>query len=77
MTDQDMAAKLIQLASYFANGGLSRDNPVLVNEIMEIGRILDRNGGIGEMRRIFKMVPPMQGKRTVEMQWDGIGDWRG
>ncbi|MBS1789336.1 MAG: hypothetical protein JST85_16545 [Acidobacteria bacterium] len=77
MTDQEMAAKLTELARYYASGGLSANNPMLVNEVMEIGRALNRRGGISEMRRIFAMVPPMQGKRTVEMQWDGIGDWRG
>lgn len=75
--DQEMVKKLIQLAQYFAQGGYSKDNPELVNEVMEIGRKLDNRGGISEMRRIFAMVPPMQGKRTVEMQWSGIGSWRG
>lgn len=77
MTDQEMVKKLVQLATYYAKGGLSEDNPTLVAEAMEIGKALDQTGGIREMRRIFNMVPPMQGKRTVEMQWDGIGDWRG
>jgi hypothetical protein len=76
-TDQEMVSKLAELARYFANGGLSQDNPGLVNEIMEIGRTLDRRGGIREMRRVFNMVPSMAGKRTVEMQWDGIGEWMG
>lgn len=77
MTDREMVDKLIELARYYADGGLSSENPALVNEVMEIGRVLDRRGGITEMRRIFAKVPAMQGKRTVEMQWDGIGDWRG
>lgn len=77
MTDQEMIKKLTELATYYAHGGYSANNPTLVNEVMEIGRTLDQRGGIGEMRRVFAMVPPMQGKRTVEMQWDGIGSWRG
>ena len=77
MTDHEMVNKLIELATYYAKGGLSADNPKLVNEVEEIGRTLNRRGGINEMRRIFAMVPPMQGKRTVEMVWDGIGSWRG
>jgi hypothetical protein len=77
MSDQDMVKKLTELANYYARGGLSRDNPQLVNEAMEIGRTLHDRGGITEMRRIFNMIPPMQGKRTVEMQWGGIGDWQG
>jgi hypothetical protein len=77
MTDEQMVNKLIELAKYYSGGGLSAENPRLVRDVHEIGRALDRRGGVSEMRRIFSMVPPMQGKRTVEMEWDGIGDWRG
>jgi hypothetical protein len=77
MTDQEMMGKIIELANYYASGGLSADNPKLVNEAVEVGKVLNQRGGISEMRRIFNMVPQMQGKRTVDMQWDGIGDWKG
>ena len=77
MTDQEMVQKLIELATYFTNGGLSVDNPTLVNEMMAFGRTLNDRGGISEMQRIFNMVPPMPEKRTLGMQWDGIGEWRG
>jgi hypothetical protein len=77
MNDSEMVQKIIELAKYYAGGGLSSDNPKQVNEVIEIGRMLDKKGGISEMRRIFNMVTQRQGKRTAEMQWDGIGDWRG
>ena len=77
MSDQEMVKKFIELARYYANGGLSADNPSLVNLVVEIGEELNRRGGISEMQRIFNEIPPMQGKRTVEMQWGGIGDWQG
>ena len=77
MTDQEMVNNLSELARYYANGGLSADNPSLVNLVIEIGKDLSRRGGISEMRRIFDQMPAMTGKRTVEMQWDGIGNWRG
>ena len=77
MSDQEMVQKLIELANYYAGGGLSASNPVLVQKVEEIGRALDQRGGIDEMRRVFNMVPPMQGKRTVEMVWGGIGRWQG
>ena len=38
--DQQMVNTLIELASYYASGGLSRDNPQLVDEAMQIGRHL-------------------------------------
>jgi len=77
MTDQEMVNTLVALAQYYAGGGRSSDNRTLVDQARDIGRTLDRRGGIKEMRRIFNMIPPMQGKRTVEMEWDGIGGWSG
>ena len=77
MTEQEMIDKIVALAKYYADGGLSANNPKLLNEVIEIGKTLNYQGGIKEMRRIFNMVPQIQGKRTVEMEWDGIGDWRG
>ena len=74
MTDQEMTARLIELARYYASGGLSADDPTLVAQAMEIGRSLDTRGGIGETRRIFNLIPPMQGKRTGEMAWGW--NWR-
>jgi len=43
----------------------------------EIGRDLERRGGIQEMRRVFALLNGIPGSRTLEMHWDGIGDWRG
>lgn len=77
MTDQEMAKKLTELAQYYASGGLSKDNPMLVDEAMQIGRQLNDRGGTSEMLRIFHMIPAMQGKRTEDMTWNGIGNWRG
>lgn len=77
MSDIDMANKLIELAVYYAQGGLTEDNPQLVNVVMEIGKALDDRGGLPEMQRIFDLVPSIRGKRTVEMQWDGVGSWLG
>jgi HEAT repeat protein len=42
-----------------------------------IGRRLNGRGGIREMRRIFAMLHDERGTRTLDMHWDGIGDWRG
>jgi len=43
----------------------------------EIGRELDRQGGITEMRRVYSSLGGIPGTRTLDMHWDGIGDWRG
>lgn len=42
-----------------------------------IGESLHTRGGISEMRSVFYLIPPQQGRRTLEMHWGGIGDWRG
>ena len=43
----------------------------------KIGRRLNRRGGIEEMRRIWYQLGGIRGARTLEMHWDGIGEWRG
>lgn len=75
--DEEMVRKLVELATYYSAGGLSRDNPELVADVRKIGADLHERGGAAEMRRVFAFVPAMPGKRTVEMEWNGIGDWRG
>jgi hypothetical protein len=75
--DAEMVRKLTNLATYYAEGGLSRDNADLVEQVRKIGRDLHERGGITEMRRVFALVPVIAGKRTLEMEWNGIGEWRG
>lgn len=42
-----------------------------------IGEMLNQRGGIEEMRRVFDMLGPIRGARTLDMHWGGIGEWRG
>lgn len=42
----------------------------------QIGQELNRRG-IEEMRRMWNRLGNMRGSRTLDMHWDGIGDWRG
>lgn len=42
--------------------------------LVEVGKELDRRGGMTLMRRVFSEVP---GTRRLEGLWGGIGDWRG
>ena len=76
MTDQQMVATLTQLCqAYAANdrSAISRLEP----EATRIGQELHERGGIAAMRRVYKLIPDMRGKRTLEMHWSGIGDWLG
>lgn len=43
----------------------------------DIGKELNRRGGMKEMLRVFNMLQGRPGSRTLEMHWNGIGDWMG
>jgi hypothetical protein len=42
-----------------------------------IGHRLHARGGRSEMRRFFDQCGERPGRRTLEMHWNGIGEWRG
>jgi len=76
MTDREILDILVALChAYAANdeAAITKLEP----QATKIGEDLHRRGGIQEMRRVYSLVPSMQGKRTLEMHWDGIGEWRG
>ncbi len=76
MSDDEMLATLKGLcAAYMSNdrGTSQRLEP----QATAIGEELHRLGGLREMRRVFGLLGGMPGSRTLEMHWDGIGDWRG
>ena len=75
-SDGQMVDMLVNLCNaYTANDrdAISKLEP----QATAIGKQLDARGGIFEMRRVFRMIPQMGGKRTLEMHWGGIGEWRG
>jgi hypothetical protein len=43
----------------------------------QIGKDLNQEGGIERMREIYRELNNMQGSRTLDMHWDGIGEWQG
>lgn len=74
--DREMSDVLVRLCQAYADDDKSlirRLEPVAT----KIGEQLNQKGGIREMRRVFGLVPAMRGKRTLEMHWQGIGDWLG
>lgn len=76
MTDQEMLDALRQLCwSYMVNDivRIFALEPVA----RDIGEELNRRGRIREMRRVFNQLGAIPGRRTLEMHWNGIGDWRG
>jgi len=42
-----------------------------------IGEELNGRGGIRAMRRVWELLGNIRGARTLDMHWNGIGDWRG
>lgn len=75
LADRQMVQKLIELAAHYAGGGVDREKPWLAREVQEIGRTLYSRGGIREMERVWLKMPLVEGKRQVEAQWNGIGQW--
>lgn len=76
VSDSEMIEKLRLLcAAYFGNDRAEIN--LLEPLASEIGEELNRRGGVVEMRRIFEEVGKIPGLRTLEMHWNGIGDWRG
>ena len=75
-TEAELITILTRLTDAYAFGRRDTIND-LEPTAHTIGVLLDRRGGIKEMRRIFYLLPDNGGKRTLEMHWGGIGDWRG
>lgn len=76
MSDTQMADVLSRLCNaYTANDRIeiARLEPIA----SQVGQELHRRGGIEEMRRMWNRLGNMRGSRTLDMHWDGIGDWRG
>lgn len=74
--DRNILNTLVSLCkAYAANDKASIMH--LEPKATRIGEALNKKGGIMEMRKVFSRIPDQQGKRTLEMHWDGIGDWRG
>jgi len=76
MSDADMLKTLSQLCDAY----MKSDRQVITSLeplATSIGHALNLRGGFAEMQRIFKLLGSQSGSRTLEMHWDGIGDWRG
>ena len=75
MTDSQMLDILQRLCNaYTANDPVYQQ---LETTATQIGEELNAKGGISEMRRVFKLLNNIRGSRTLEMHWNGIGEWRG
>ncbi len=76
ISDSEMVSKLRGLCNAYM-----QDDRFAINKLepiaTKIGRELDRRGGFSEMRRIFKKLEGFPGSRTLEMHWNGIGQWMG
>ena len=71
---------LIQLLGILCDAYSRNDRAAIRDfeaDATDIGWLLHHRGGIEEMRRIFAKLGNTPGSRTLEMQWNGIGDWRG
>jgi len=76
MSETQMYDTLMRLCNAYAS-----DNPSEIARLepmaLEIGEELNRRGGVPEMRRMWNRLGNIRGSRTLDIHWDGIGDWRG
>ena len=78
MSDEAMLNVLRRLCNAYMNYDYERDTIANLEPLAtEIGWELHRRGGKGEMYRMFQRLGNMPGSRTLDMHWNGIGDWRG
>ncbi|MCX6558123.1 MAG: HEAT repeat domain-containing protein [Candidatus Aminicenantes bacterium] len=74
--DQKMLEILVQLCDAYVSSNaaeISKLEPLAT----QIGKTLHERGGLSEMRRLYEQLGERKGSRTLEMHWNGIGDWRG
>jgi hypothetical protein len=76
LDDRATVQKLRTLCTAYAANDLTASKR-LEPEATKIGQMLHARGGLVEMRRIFQELHGCPGSRTLEMHWDGIGEWRG
>lgn len=76
MTRGEMLVVLLALCLGYA-GSYRRLVAKLEPVATQIGEELHRTGGIEAMREVFAQLGSGQGVRTLEMHWNGIGEWRG
>lgn len=74
-----MLSTLRQLCKVYTTASSSDDTEIQRLEPIAtaIGERLNNTGGIAEMRRILNLLENIRGTRTLDMHWNGIGDWRG
>jgi hypothetical protein len=76
MSEQEMLDTLRRLCDAYTRNdrtAIASLEPIAT----QIGEELNRQGGIEEMRRVWYRLGNIPGARTLDMHWDGIGDWRG
>ncbi len=76
MSDDEIVGTLSALCDAYVANDRSRVSDLEV-VASAVGTLLDRRGGILEMRRVLGRLGSRRGARTLEMHWGGIGSWRG
>ncbi len=90
MTEEEMLDVLKELCRAYANERAADTGLIIVGSkyaksstkeleslAMCIAHELNLRGGVQEMRRLWNKLEGKRGSRTLDMLWDGIGDWRG
>lgn len=76
MSDDEKLDTLRQFCHAYGTKDFSNFDPVTMDGVVRsIGDILNARGGIEEMRRFVDQLGSVAGIRSLELNWDGIGEW--
>lgn len=77
VASMDQAAMVRELTILCRRFAANEDGQELVDLATAIGTELNKRGGMGAMRSAHRALGPIPGARTLDMVWNGIGDWMG
>ena len=77
MTDEDKLAALLQFCNAYGTEDFTNFDVATMDRVVySIGQVLNDRGGIVEMRSLFDQLGDVSGIRSLDLHWDGIGEWR-
>ena len=76
MSDDEKLTALRQFCHAYGTEDFTNFDVVTMDKVVHsIGQILNERGGVEEMRRLFDQLGSVAGIRSLDLRWDGIGEW--
>jgi hypothetical protein len=77
VSSMDEAAMIRELRTICQRFAANEGGQELVDMATAIGTELNKRGGMAAMRSVHRALGPIPGARTLDMVWNGIGQWMG